>query len=622
MERRIRQTMTIRELRDHVARLSPEAKISDLFEQQRRRDSESRKVWYRTQQEHLLGWLNAYDGPGFYGRRRWDRDARFVYNHFQCPQGLLWLAEAAGVAAAKITEANEAVVTAPPRLSSQVGALRRVIPWSLVEAGLNAALTSTTSDASPKKGGAAKQNERLVTRAKEKTLRVVKGGKIALGTEAEFEMAAGEIIGYTGGSSLGGAMSMLWGILVGDTTCVSADVAEQIALEATEFKTLFGANLSQRANKLLDRIASLSPKPPTGKQQAAPQMPEGGEMSPEEKASAYEEVDRVFSKKLAVSSEPLEKDDDDHEDANPECAAGVGPDLKASPTIPDRVPASRKRSTRRHIIVGDIHGELEGFKEILAHAALIDAQGKWSGKDAVLVQTGDVIDRGPHSVESVQFLRGIQTQAATVGGQVVRLCGNHELLLLQGDWRYTNFADQDGMKRQLAEEILGGKLLAAYTDGTRLYTHAGLRTSIREKVEAGAPVASERKVLQHLADRLNRVFVAALKTGDIKTHAIFHVDKERGGRHEVGGIFWGALALLEGSLHAYDVAQVFGHTTTRKSGVKHSHGLQLIDVDAGMFIGYGGNRVYLEIDASGALAEHALKQGKWRRTVLPEKCHS
>lgn len=136
LKRRTRKTMTIAELRDHVARLSPKAKISDSFERQRRRDSGSRKVWYHTQQEHLLGWLKGYDGPGFYGRRRWDRDARFVYNHFQCPQGLLWLAEAAGVAAAKITEANEAVLSAPPRLSSQVGALRRVIPWSLVEAEL------------------------------------------------------------------------------------------------------------------------------------------------------------------------------------------------------------------------------------------------------------------------------------------------------------------------------------------------------------------------------------------------------------------------------------------------------------------------------------------------------
>lgn len=205
-----------------------------------------------------------------------------------------------------------------------------------------------------------------------------------------------------------------------------------------------------------------------------------------------------------------------------------------------------------------------------------------------------------------------------MGGQVVRLCGNHELMLLQGNWRYTNFVDQAGLKCQLEEEILGGKMLAAYTDGTRLYTHAGLRTSIREKAEDGAPAASGRRNLQHLADRLNQIFVEALKTGDLKTHAIFHVDKERGGRHEVGGIFWGALALLEGSLHTYDVAQIFGHTTTRKSGVKHSHGLQLIDIDAGMFIGYGVNRVYLEMGTTGALIEHALKKGNWQRTVLPE----
>ena len=79
--------------------------------------------------------------------------------------------------------------------------------------------------------------------------------------------------------------------------------------------------------------------------------------------------------------------------------------------------------------MGDIHGELKGFKEILAQAALKDARGNWSGKEAVLVQTGDVIDRGPHSIEAVQLLRQLQTQASAAGGQVVRLCGNHELWL-------------------------------------------------------------------------------------------------------------------------------------------------------------------------------------------------
>ena len=48
---------------------------------------------------------------------------------------------------------------------------------------------------------------------------------------------------------------------------------------------------------------------------------------------------------------------------------------------------------KRRIVVGDIHGELDGFREILRNAGLIDSKDKWSGGDRILIQTGDVIDR-------------------------------------------------------------------------------------------------------------------------------------------------------------------------------------------------------------------------------------
>jgi hypothetical protein len=268
---------------------------------------------------------------------------------------------------------------------------------------------------------------------------------------------------------------------------------------------------------------------------------------------------------------------------------------------------------QRHIIVGDVHGELEGLKEILGQAGLIDRASNWSGKDSVLVQTGDVIDRGPHSVEAVRFLRTLQEQAATAGGKVVRLCGNHELMLLQCNWRYANFDDPAGMAGQLREEILAGKVLASYTDGTRLYTHAGLRTIVRQSVEEGT---AKLKGLKGLSDRLNMIFVDSVKTGDLKANPIFHVDRVRGGSHEIGGIFWGDYSRITESENAYDIPQVFGHTPTRKNGVEHSHSLKIIDIDAGMYKGYGGHRVYLEIDGTGTISEHSQSNGKWVRKAL------
>jgi hypothetical protein len=275
----------------------------------------------------------------------------------------------------------------------------------------------------------------------------------------------------------------------------------------------------------------------------------------------------------------------------------------------------RKTSGRspRHIVVGDVHGELVGLKEILCQAGLIDQSGHWIGGKAVLVQTGDVIDRGSHSVEAVQFLRTLQEQAAAADGKVVRLCGNHELMLLQGNCRYANFEDPAGIADQLRRDILVGKMHASYSDGTWLYTHAGLRTIVRQSVEEGT---TKLKGLKGLSDWLNRIFVDCIKTGDLETHPIFHVDSIRGGSHEIGGIFWGDYSRIMESENAYDIPQVFGHTPTRKNGVEHSHGLKMIDIDAGMYKGYGGHRVYLEIGPDGRVYEHSLTNGKWAQKEL------
>lgn len=276
------------------------------------------------------------------------------------------------------------------------------------------------------------------------------------------------------------------------------------------------------------------------------------------------------------------------------------------------------KSAMRQVVVGDIHGELAGFKDILSYAGLIDKKGVWKGQDAVLIQTGDVIDRGPHSVEAVQFLRGLQAQAQVAGGKVARLCGNHELMLLQGEYYFSNFPDPAGLASGLRQEILAGTVQASYTDGVRLYTHAGLRSQIRMAVEGDARAMSRRGGLKTLSNRTNRIFVEALKKGDLESHPIFHVDSVRGGDHDVGGIFWSDYSRISASENAYDIPQVFGHTPTRKNGVQHAHDLKMIDIDAGMYIGYGGHRVYLEIDQAGTITEVSRPNGAWNRKVLSQ----
>jgi hypothetical protein len=276
---------------------------------------------------------------------------------------------------------------------------------------------------------------------------------------------------------------------------------------------------------------------------------------------------------------------------------------------------------KRRILIGDVHGELDGLMEILHHAGLIGDRDAWTGGRSLLIQTGDVIDRGPHSLECVRLLRALQSQAPAAGGQVVRLCGNHELMLLQGDYRYANFADPAGLAGELRDEIATGKVVASFSDGSRLYTHAGLRSAVRIAVQGqvGSNTAAgplTRGSLKKLSDRLNSIFVSSLEEGDVGSHPIFHVDRVRGGRHAIGGIFWGDYSLIKASERAYDIPQIFGHTPTRKSGVDHVRALKLINIDAGMCQVYGGNRVYLEIGPAGKITQHSKGKTGWKQKVL------
>ena len=58
----------------------------------------------------------------------------------------------------------------------------------------------------------------------------------------------------------------------------------------------------------------------------------------------------------------------------------------------------------RVVAVGDLHGDLQQAKKILELMAVADVSGAWIGGDTVLVQTGDVVDRGPNSIDVVRLL--------------------------------------------------------------------------------------------------------------------------------------------------------------------------------------------------------------------------
>lgn len=98
----------------------------------------------------------------------------------------------------------------------------------------------------------------------------------------------------------------------------------------------------------------------------------------------------------------------------------------------------------RIVAVGDVHGGLAEFKEILVEAGVVEATGAWVGGETVLVQVGDLIDRGPSMRGTLDFVMELEQAASKSGGRVVALLGNHEVMNLTGDLRYVvpaNYAE-------------------------------------------------------------------------------------------------------------------------------------------------------------------------------------
>eukprot|EP00960_Hanusia_phi_P029681 748099-Hanusia_phi.AAC.4 len=93
---------------------------------------------------------------------------------------------------------------------------------------------------------------------------------------------------------------------------------------------------------------------------------------------------------------------------------------------------------RRIVALGDIHGDVRALATSLRMSDLIDERGNWVGKDSMLVQLGDVLDRGPNDYFCMRLLIKLQKQAREAGGDVICLLGNHEVMNAQLDFRYVD----------------------------------------------------------------------------------------------------------------------------------------------------------------------------------------
>jgi hypothetical protein len=107
----------------------------------------------------------------------------------------------------------------------------------------------------------------------------------------------------------------------------------------------------------------------------------------------------------------------------------------------------------RVVAIGDIHGAYQEFVSILQETGLIGKDLHWTGGRTILVQTGDVIDRGPGSRQVLDLLIDLTETAPRQGGEVRPLLGNHEVMVMAGDLRYVAAEDYQAFVARDSERV-------------------------------------------------------------------------------------------------------------------------------------------------------------------------
>ena len=178
-------------------------------------------------------------------------------------------------------------------------------------------------------------------------------------------------------------------------------------------------------------------------------------------------------------------------------------------------PVAAASQNRRIVAIGDIHGAFDELTRILQETGLIDEELRWSGGDAIFVQTGDFTDRGPQVRECMDLLMRLQQEAPDAGGEAIVLLANHEVMNLVSAVRdvapveYSAFVD-DGSARRQAEafgawaEIRAARARAAGTpepprgDDVRAAWEVQYPLGYSERMDAFGPQGTYGRWLREL----------------------------------------------------------------------------------------------------------------------------
>jgi hypothetical protein len=268
-------------------------------------------------------------------------------------------------------------------------------------------------------------------------------------------------------------------------------------------------------------------------------------------------------------------------------------------------PPKRLPAPARLVAIGDVHGDLDATRKALKLAGAIDDHDKWIGKDLVLVQTGDELDRGDDERKIVDLFDRLGGEAKAAGGLVIALNGNHEVMNVQLDFRYVtgggymDFADTPlGSDPRLARlPAVARPRAAAFLPGApyaKILAKRDIIAIVGDTVFVHGGVTP--KHVRYGIDRMNREVRAWMDGSAPSVPSIVTAEdgpiwlrRYSAAPHEDDcRVLGDTLALIQAK------RMVMGHTVQR-GGITSACGERAWRIDVGMARHYGGKPEVLEI---------------------------
>jgi len=257
----------------------------------------------------------------------------------------------------------------------------------------------------------------------------------------------------------------------------------------------------------------------------------------------------------------------------------------------------------RIIIIGDVHGDIKRFKNILFDAKIINNNFEWIAEplNTIIIQLGDQIDSLNRNTnenwevlkdyEMIYFTEHLDNIARVKGGRCISLIGNHELMNIIGDFSYVSTLSKEEIRTNLFKPqgsialILANRPLIVKIKDL-LFCHAKLNIKHLEILK------NNNKDIFYL----NEIWENYLKTGKIKIE-----DKEILDNIIIGnnGILWNRdlnNADQTGELfRELKVSYMFlGHTALPQITIIDN---QIIYCDTGISRAFGTNKYqYIDIN--------------------------